>query len=154
MTYSDCGLKFEDTNYDDLRINFLMEYDRANPVTSYQATVNWIEFLVSKQPGLAEKLNKIKDNMSTGGHKFSIEQLFKVDNILTNTNKTLINYSENTDTMYSFKNNTSSDNLYYLYNKDDSGTVINIEDGYYYLVLDIHADGDSKRLNRQLEIRS
>ena len=92
--------------------------------------------------------NQITDSVF---EKDGIIKLFKVDGTLTNTNKTLISYDEN-DKMHSFKNDTSTDNLYYLYNKDESGNVINIVDGYYYLVLDIYADGDFKRLNHEIEI--
>jgi hypothetical protein len=46
-------------DYDDARINFLMEYDRSNPVTSVDANKKWIEFLRIKHPHLVEKIDEL-----------------------------------------------------------------------------------------------
>jgi hypothetical protein len=46
-------------DYDDARINFLMEYDRSNPVTTVDATKKWIEFLKFKHPHLNQKIDDL-----------------------------------------------------------------------------------------------
>lgn len=74
--------------YDESRLKFVMEYDRANPITSVEATKEWIRYLKDKMPNLNPKIdNIIATSVVNGISKRKTNRNFFPENILPKTQR-------------------------------------------------------------------
>ena len=51
-------------NYETARVNFIMEYERANPITQLEATKEWLEFISFESDKFNKKINSFKNEFA------------------------------------------------------------------------------------------
>lgn len=106
-------------SYENARVDFQMEYDRSNPVTSFEATKNWIEFLRLKKPYLNEDIeimtsvmNSVAPENIKNNKNFLFEKGFTLNK--SKFNSDMSNMQKNNQFVSEFPNgpqNTPENNL-------------------------------------------